>query len=361
VLVALDALVFVLGEQGRALGVAGATVLPFAILAGLSYAGEEQGRARVFALALLGVMAVLGSLTFVGYATQLLRAAESGGQLSAAAEKQIAAVVLVSVHGMGLGALVLLRPVRRAISRLVPIDPDRFVHTVALALTVSLTVSAMAPLLALGEPPLTALVALRAQGEADGTLAELSQPVYAQLYPLCWLIPVSVLAVGYGIQRTLSQALARLGVVWPTLRQVAGAAGVAVLLVVVAVASNWIIETVWTAQGWPRTDQDAFGQLMAPFLTPIGAIIVGVSAGVGEELVVRGVLQPRIGLIGSNLLFTALHAGQYHWDFLLVIFVLGLFFGLVRKHGNTTMSAIAHGLYNVLIIFAVMHGGELAQ
>jgi membrane protease YdiL (CAAX protease family) len=214
----------------------------------------------------------------------------------------------------------------------------------------------MAPLLVLGQPPLTALAALDG---ADSKLVELSQPVYAQLYPLCWLIPVSVLAVGYGIRRTLSQALERLGVVWPTLRQVAGAVGVAVLLVGAAALSGWIIETVWTEMGWPRTDQKAFGQLMGQFLTPTGAIIVGVSAGVGEELVVRGVLQPRIGLIWSNLLFTALHAGQYHWDLLLVILILGLFFGLVRKHGNTTMSAIAHGLYDVLIIFLAMQGGAL--
>jgi membrane protease YdiL (CAAX protease family) len=354
VLIAVDALVFLLGEQGRALGFAGATVLPFAVLAGLSYLGEEQPRARAFALALLGVMAVLGVLTFLGSAIQLLQAA-GDDQLSEAAEKQSAAIFLVSAHGMGLGALVLLRPVRRAISRLVPIDPDRFVHTVALALTVSLIVSAMAPLLVLGTPPQTALAA------RDSELAELSQPVYAQLYPLCWLIPVSVLAAGYGMRRTLPQALERLGVVWPTLRQVTAAVGVAVLLVIVATVLAGIIETLWTAQGWPRTDQKAFGQLMGQFLTPTGAIIVGVSAGVGEELVVRGVLQPRIGLIWSNLLFTALHAGQYHWDVLLVILILGLFFGLVRKHGNTTMSAIAHGLYDVLIILGAMQGGGLEQ
>lgn len=93
---------------------------------------------------------------------------------------------------------------------------------------------------------------------------------------------------------------------------------------------------------------------MAFALSPIGAIVIGITAGVGEELAVRGVLQPRMGLWLSNLFFTSLHAFQYHWDALLVVFVVGLICGVVRNRFNTTTAALVHGVYNcVLILLAV--------
>ena len=72
-------------------------------------------------------------------------------------------------------------------------------------------------------------------------------------------------------------------------------------------------------------------------------------------MAVRGVLQPRLGLLLSNLFFTGLHALQYNWDALVTVFVLGLVFGLVRNRTNTTTSAITHGSYDfVLTIGSVL-------
>jgi len=101
---------------------------------------------------------------------------------------------------------------------------------------------------------------------------------------------------------------------------------------------------------WPQTDMEAFEAFRATYLSPLGAIILGVAAGLGEELVVRGVLQPRLGIWLSNALFTSLHALQYNWDALLVVFGLGMVCGVVRKKANTTTNAIVHGMHNVLVL-----------
>ncbi len=45
----------------------------------------------------------------------------------------------------------------------------------------------------------------------------------------------------------------------------------------------------------------------------------------------RGVLQPRLGFLLSNVFWVSLHAGQYNWDGLLGVFVTGLLLGLLRK------------------------------
>src|SRR5207249_2596266 len=139
-------------------------------------------------------------------------------------------------------------------------------------------------------------------------------------------------AVGYGIRRNLWQALERLGLVRPTWRQVAMAVGLAVVL---AFVFNDVldpgIDRLWTWMGWPKTDEKALEQLLGSFFNPLGALVIGVAAGLGEELAVRGVLQPRLGIWLSNLFFTAMHAFQYNWDALLSVFIAGLILGLIRK------------------------------
>jgi membrane protease YdiL (CAAX protease family) len=90
-------------------------------------------------------------------------------------------------------------------------------------------------------------------------------------------------------------------------------------------------------------------------MTPVGAVVIGVVAGIGEELAVRGVLQPRLGIWLSNLAFTLAHAFQYHWDALLIVFLLGMVLGVLRQKTNTTVCALVHGTYNCLLVLAALY------
>ena len=75
--------------------------------------------------------------------------------------------------------------------------------------------------------------------------------------------------------------------------------------------------------------------------------MLGLSAGVGEEVLVRGALQPRSGLVWASVIFGAAHV-QYSWFGMLVIVALGLTLGLVRRHSNTTTAIVVHAAYDVL-------------
>ena len=92
-------------------------------------------------------------------------------------------------------------------------------------------------------------------------------------------------------------------------------------------------------------DQE-MGRLIAGELNVAASILLGVSAGVGEELLVRGALQPRAGLIWASVLFTAGHV-QYTWFGMLTILLLGLALGLVRARANTTTAIVVHALYDI--------------
>jgi membrane protease YdiL (CAAX protease family) len=92
-------------------------------------------------------------------------------------------------------------------------------------------------------------------------------------------------------------------------------------------------------------DQE-MGKLIAGNLNIAAGILLGVSAGVGEELLVRGALQPRAGLFWASVLFTAGHV-QYTWFGMLTILLLGLALGIIRDRANTTTAIVVHALYDM--------------
>jgi membrane protease YdiL (CAAX protease family) len=143
-----------------------------------------------------------------------------------------------------------------------------------------------------------------------------------------------------------------LGLVLPSRRQLAVGLGLGVGMALAMQLLDIGIEWVWASMGWTPTDEEAFGKLTAYTMSPVGALVTGVTAGLGEELAVRGVLQPRLGILLSNLFFTGLHAMQYNWDALLVVFLLGLVMGIIRWKSNTTTSAVTHGSYDFCVIMA---------
>jgi membrane protease YdiL (CAAX protease family) len=209
----------------------------------------------------------------------------------------------------------------------------------------------VAPLVFLNEPPLLALMAqMIERGEDPNFGRGVTGLVLDSVYMLCWTLPAAVFAVGYGVRRTFLEALDRLGLVIPTRRTWL----IALVATVAILAGVWLlnlVETwVWSRFSWPVTDERLVNVLFAHSFSVAGALTVGLTAGLGEEVVVRGILQPRVGVLLSNLAFTAVHAYQYHWDALVQVFLIGLALGLIRKHTDTTTTAIVHGGYDVVVL-----------
>ncbi|MBX3000292.1 MAG: CPBP family intramembrane metalloprotease [Caldilineaceae bacterium] len=352
---------FVLGGQAASFAQIGLIYMPFLVLAVMAYLGLRYLPAKLMALLWVAILFGMGLLAAVSFA--LLAVAGTDILTDVGAMNPEIAGVLGGVFGFSVVALILacmgfIPQVRWGLSRVLPINPHSFVHTLALVTITGLTLVSFAPLLMLGEPPLlteSSLETLRDTGAGgnDGLLA--------QIYTLVWTLPVAVFVVGYGIRRNFGETLARLGLVWPTLRQIGIGVGLAFVLVVAMNVLDLAINTIWQTFDWPRTDAEAFGELLAFALTPLGAIVIGVTAGLGEEVGVRGVLQPRLGILLSNLFFTSLHAFQYNWDALLVVFLLGFVFGFLRKYTNTSTAAITHGLYNFIVIMMSIYGISLFQ
>jgi membrane protease YdiL (CAAX protease family) len=346
-----------IGELGRFLTV-GVQVVPLALLAVLAYAGvKNEGMAVLayIALAVVGMAVVLNSFLSALAPVMNLNAALNTNPgsgppdlLRPGAGGVVATATLLLLGSVVVAALMLWRPVRVALARIIPIDPDNFVHKIGLSILTLLLLTSFVPIIALaGKPPILEII-------NSGGLDVLGEEPVSELdlvFQFIWTIPAVVFAAGWPVVRTLRTALLRLGMVPPTVLQVVGGVvGAVVLALVMTYAVEPAIFALWQALGWATTDVSAFSGLLAGVTNPLGAILIGVTAGIGEEMAFRGLLQPRIGLIFANLLFTSVHAFQYGFDAMLSVFIVGTILGIVRARTNTSTSAIVHGVYNFTLV-----------
>jgi membrane protease YdiL (CAAX protease family) len=342
---------FIPGELGRLL-LGSWTTCIFSTMAVAAYLGLERSWARQVSWLILGGTLILMALFNVGIS---LRAMSENGVRG---NYEVLLVMCLS--------LLCVIPAFRPILHQSPLGfrwlsgttEWTSVRLLALGTTVSLTLSCCMPLLILGEPPI--LLAMQRSAEFA---AEITQNRGAEgmlrdnFYSLVWTLGGAMLAVGMGIRRNTIQTLDRLGLQRISILQL----GAAVLLTALLLGlGEWMdlgITRTWQAFGWKTTDASAVEALFSGFFSPVGAIVIGVTAGLGEEVAVRGILQPRLGILLSNCFFTAVHAYQYHWDALCSVFITGLVLGLIRKKTNTTVSAIVHGGFDFgLILMAIPKG-----
>lgn len=97
------------------------------------------------------------------------------------------------------------------------------------------------------------------------------------------------------------------------------------------------------------------GTTRKPILALAASIALGIAAGVGEEMMFRGVLQTELtsrfdglaALAGSSVIFGALHAVTPLYAALATI--ASIFFGVLynTSDGNLAVPMVCHGLYDV--------------
>ena len=339
-------------ELGRFLE-ASIAVLPFVALCVLAYRMQNKLSKRVSVYLYLWFLLVLfnSCIAIMMYSVGFFTDISSHHKFILI----IINVMIPSVVAIVSLGIALLPSVRRLFGFASDNSSDGGVHTLAFVTVVSFTVLCFLPLLIVGEP-LILLDDLSLSDSSD--MMDCLTPaslLRSDVYDLCWSVVAAFFTVGYGIKRNYHETFERLGLMRLSRRQVVFAFALAFGLLGVSYVWDNVIQWVWAWRSWPITDESCLELLFAPYTSLIGAVVIGVVAGVGEELSIRGILQPRLGILLPNLLFTALHAFQYNWDALLSVFLVGIVLGVIRQRMNTTASVIVHGTYNfVLIMYEVL-------
>lgn len=231
------------------------------------------------------------------------------------------------------GAAIAALPVRRRLARVIPIEPDNPVHALALTLAVVLFGGSLSLLL------FTDLL-----GAAVSQPAEAISDIFVGELPFLLL---ALAGVGLFMRRNFGEAAARVGLVrpawWhPILALAAAGAFFAVGQAMIGL-SYWLTPSL--AHRVDAASQHIFGNLAAD---PVGLVLLAVIPGFCEEILFRGALQPRLGLVGTAVLFASIHTEYGLSVVILAVFVLALGLGLLRKYTNTTTSMTCHIANNLL-------------
>lgn len=308
--------------------------LPFVALVVVANLGERQRWARFVTygsliatnVALLGIVAV----------ALLIGLLQAVSPQTAAQDTLVGkrwAVSAICLLASAVASLLLVPAVRRFLARWLPIDPGSMVHMTALAFAVYWIGLSATELLLIGD--------LQALTQADMSLSILD--VLLTGLPL---LLFAFVGVGLFTRRSGRDVLDRLGLCRPTGKQLLAAAGCTVLLLVFDFGVNW----AWQALDPSGFDQlqQVTGKLYGGLMSVAGALVLGLSAGISEESLFRGAVQPRLGLLLSTILFALGHLQYGLTVATLEIFVIGLVLGLMRRRTNTTTTILIHAGYNTI-------------
>ena len=114
-----------------------------------------------------------------------------------------------------------------------------------------------------------------------------------------------------------------------------------------------------------RAIRRVYRDLLKPLFARVGpleVIVIAAAAGIGEELLFRGVLQPEIGLIPASLVFGLLHmGGRGTLAFGCWVAIMGAALGwLAAATGGLLAPIVAHALYDAAALVYIRWGPDCA-
>jgi len=162
------------------------------------------------------------------------------------------------------------------------------------------------------------------------------------------------LGVGILMRRNVTETFKRLGLgtlSWMDLF-VTFASTFGILCVVFAISIIWQL----LVSEETFAEQTEASDALAQSINTIGlAFMLAFTAGVGEEIAFRGALQPIFGFWFTAIVFVVSHVQYTLTPATLIIFIVAITFGWLRRRYNTTAAIISHFSYNfVLSILSVL-------
>lgn len=305
----------------------------------------EKGRleAQAHQYMIYGLLALVGSI----FALNMLALPLVLSDPAASGMGEIDVALFLVAHGLAgfllyLGVLVVYSDEARYHLQVVAgwsqgfYNPASPVHTTAFVLSVALLVVLLMAFVAGGG---TAGVAESIAGSGVA-LDELA------LTAAMWLL-IAFRGVGWGTRRSLREALVRLGLRLPTRDDLTAGVTTGIALIFVALVFGF----VWQVLTDPETFQQqnlAAEQLAQSINTLPLVFAVSASAAIGEEVFVRGALQPIFGIQLTSVFFVMLHSQYLFAPSMILLYIVSVAIGVLRQRHSTTAAIVAHFTYNFI-------------
>lgn len=312
------------GDIAQALGVLAAAVVALGAMTFLSMwvhrANDERGKIALT----MGLYIVFGAFAFFLTLYGLGSAYREYRNGTGIDDRSLLALVIGAI-----GALGLIPPLRRLVTKVVPFDPDSKSDMVGFVLLSWLAA--------------VSVFALFGDSEDIDSVSYFELIVQNLAF-----FALAFIVVGAGFHRSPRDAVQRLGLVAPTGRQVL--IGLAMVFVAFAIAgvSSGLVSAL-QPELYDEINEN-LRTMTAEFDTVWGALILGALSGAGEETLFRGAVQPRFGVLFTAFVFSTQHA-QYGASFVtLGVLGVGILFGVLRQRYNTTTAIITHATYNTIAV-----------
>jgi hypothetical protein len=178
----------------------------------------------------------------------------------------------------------------------------------------------------------------------------------SSLFNYNWLglMLLSVCGCGIFVARKPKELWARLGYAKPTWAQVGIGLGIIVFTFVYDLVWSLYTHNSSADLGAKLLNYNAgtFGVVGGVTPSVILAIATAICAGMGEETLIRGALQPVLGIVPAAILHGVLHGQFAHAPiFILQVAIWSCCVGIVRRYTNTTTTIIGHAGFNLITVF----------
>ena len=242
------------------------------------------------------------------------------------------------VLAIGLALFLPLVPsFRKLVARFTPYDPNSPIDLTGLAILLALIAF-------LGVSVLTADSSADDSTGASSTFSLVVTLIITMMTFVC----LAYVSVGYRIWRNGYEATERLGLRMPDLRTI----GIGIAFVIPVMFMN-MIGGILTQIFQPGVTDDldrTLDSMTQGIQNPAGALLIGLTAGIGEELFFRGALQPRFGIVLTAFTFALMHQ-QYELTWVLLgMFGIGILLGIERQRYGIVAAIVTHATMNIIAV-----------
>lgn len=233
----------------------------------------------------------------------------------------------------GLALLASLRSVRQWLARWMPLNPDSPVHTLALVFS--------------GYLGGNTLLTLTQGGLEEMALAAEAANINDLVIQQALFVVLALFGTGLLVRRNSSKLSERLGLQPISKAHILlGLRWIGILVIL-----QWAAGALWA---WLAPEQielveSISSELFGEFGTVWDWFVLSISAGMGEEILFRGALQPVFGIWFTSLLFAVAHVQYGLTPVTLVVFIIGLALGRIRQRTNTSVAIFVHFGYNFVL------------
>jgi hypothetical protein len=177
------------------------------------------------------------------------------------------------------------------------------------------------------------------------------------------MIVIPLLGVGLLVRRDMRQSLLRLGIRPLSLNELAKSVMISGGVTFALLVWVFTVGLIWQGLVSEETfnEQSEVSEALAASVTTLGlAFMVAFTAGVGEEIAFRGAMQPIFGFWFTTIVFVAAHTQYTLTPAWLIILVVAIAFGLLRKYFDTTTAILTHFLYDFSLLILLLASEEIS-